>query len=198
MYVSGFQVKTTGNLLGNKRFIRITNCQKLTVPNGSIKSGPLTVIFQDIKNLSLATGCFEASNNSRLNITILNSTVSEFPSQMFSVSGQGERTPQDSVQPSGHASATPTLILTVVDSEVKKVASGAFGNFTLREVNIINTIIGHIETEAINNQVQKTISFTNNTFMSLDKRAVVLHSSQRTTKLELESNNFTSKITTNF
>lgn len=189
----GFQEKSTGNLLRNKRFIRIRNCQNLTVPHGSFKSGPLTVVFQDIKNLTLATGCFEASKNDRINVTILNSTASEFPSGMFRVTEPEGRLPQDSAQPSSSKAATPTLVFTVADSEIKKVASGVFANFTLREMYIINTIIGRIDTEAINNQVQKTITFNNNTFGSLSQRAVVLHSSPRDTELVFERNNFTSK-----
>lgn len=191
-------MKTTGNLLGNKRFIRIQNCMKLTVPHGSFKSGPLVVIFKDIKNLSLSTGSFEAGNNAHINITILNSTVMVLPRQMSSVLEPGGRVPQDSVQPSGLISALPSLVFSVIDSDIKRVASGAFANFTLREVYIINTIIRRIDTEAINNQVLKTISFFNNTFISLAKRAVVLQSSLRTIELWLERNNFTSKHIINF
>lgn len=121
-----------------------------------------------------------------------------FPSQMFSVPEPGGRVPNDSIQPSGLISSTPSLVFSVIDSDIKRVASGAFANFTLREVYIISTIIRQIDTEAINNQVLKTINFFNNTFISLAKRAVVLQSSLRTIELILERNNFTSKHTINF
>lgn len=103
------------------------------------------------------------------------------------------RVPQDSAQPSSFKAATPSLVFTVADSEIKKVGSGVFANFTLREVYIINTTIGHIDTEAINNEVQKSITFNNNTFASLSQRAVVLHSSPRVTEIVFKRNNFTGK-----
>lgn len=182
---------TTGNIFHNRREITIKNCQHLTVNQGSFKSGPLTVIFQDIQNLSLAAGSFEVGSNGRISITISNSKLSEVPTDMFNVSRARMQEPS---QPSGIALVTHNLVFRVTSSEIGRIAPGAFARCTLRRLTITNTTLGHIDTGAIDNQVQDAISFINNTFVSLGIRAVAFLSSHTDTQLRLNGNRFQGNV----
>ena len=161
----------------------IKNCHQLSVSEGSFNSGHLTVAFHNIKNLSLAAGSFETGNNGRVSITISNSNLNEIPGGMFKVSQV--------------ATITPTLSFQMADSGIGRIASAAFAKYKLDQLSITNTTIGHIDTGAIDNQVQQTLGFINNTFESLARRAMVLSSYHRNTKLVFDGNIFKGKTAIN-
>ncbi|XP_045128035.1 uncharacterized protein LOC123514290 isoform X2 [Portunus trituberculatus] len=185
------QSMTTSKLFHSTREITIKNCNHLAVTHGSFKSGPLTVIFQNIQKLSLAAGSFEVGNNGRINITISNSTLSEIPSDMFNTTHPIVREPS---RPSGVASATHELVFHVAGSEIGRIAPRAFARCTLHRLTITNTTLSHVDTGAIHNQVQDAISFINNTFVSLGKQAVAFFSSHTNTKLRLDGNIFQGNV----
>lgn len=126
----------------------------------------------------------------RIHLTIDNSTSSGFPTNTFATLNL---TPEEEGFVNLARASVPKLQIEVQNSSILTLATGTFGNFTLQGFSIINSSIGLIESEAVNNPVAEVFKIINTTITQLKRHALVLHKSLKTKGILLANNSFTGK-----
>ncbi|XP_053645286.1 uncharacterized protein [Cherax quadricarinatus] len=186
----GYDTAELGPAFGEKTHITMKNCQRLTLqPQSFRKSGSLQILLQNITDLHFMKGSFEmdAFTDARINLTIINVTSKELPSNTFTLR-------EHSTSPLGatnYSKATKAkLIFQIANCVIHKISTGAFGKFIIQKFFIANSTLEQIAKMAVDNHVTNKFQISNTTIGEIQKYAITIQNSSVNESLYFAYNKF--------
>lgn len=151
--------------------VAVSGCASVTVPSGAVSTSLVhTLRLINLARLTLESGALLLRRRQRLELVLINVTVSQLPPGLFDL------VREDRALAAANQTRRidiPKVQLVVNNSRIERLSRGVFSGARIHDLIIANSSIGAIERGFLDNVVEGSITIEGNEVTAVERDALV-------------------------